>query len=83
MSELELYRFITENEIEWVREKNERDEVDVFILVGFDFIERLVRILNLGFDEVIACMLKENSIIVWMQEICDCHNIEMKNVFID
>ena len=78
MTELELYRFITENEIEWVREKN-----DVFIIVGFDFIERLVRLLNLDSFERIECMLKENSIVIWMQEICDHYDIEMENVFLN
>ena len=78
MTELELYRFITENQIEWSRENN-----DVFIIVGFDFIERLVRVLNLDSFERIECMLKENSIVIWMQEICYHYDIEMENVFID
>jgi len=77
MTELELSRFITENKIEWHKENN-----DVFIVVGFDYIERLVRTLNLGFDGVVSCVLRDNSIVIWMQEICDCYNIEMENVFI-
>jgi len=82
MSELELYRFITENKIEWVRVKNKGKE-DLLMLVGLDDIKTVLEMFNLHFDDNMECFLGYSYIRIWMKAICERYGIEMENVFID
>ena len=78
MTELQLYKFITENNIEyhWYE-----DEVIVFI--PFYLLEDLTKMLGYGaFDgDVLDCKLKYDSICVAINDFCDYFGINMENVF--
>lgn len=83
MTELQLYRFIAENQIEWKYEFNEENS-DVLIFVPTYHIDEFNKLLpNTIFDERgLECTMKDRYIAFWMQEICEYSGIDMYNVFI-
>ncbi len=82
MTELELYKFINENDIEWHRENN-NDEIDVIIMPNFYHISDFCKLVkSLLDDDVIDCKMKDGYFCFWMKYICDFYGIEMDNVFI-
>ena len=83
MTELQLYKFIKKNNIEWHKEKNQGND-DVLIFVMSFQIESFFELLkDFDFDEGINCRLKSNYLCVWMVDICEYFGIDFRNVFID
>lgn len=82
MTELELYKYIQENNIEWHRQNNNGID-DVLILPSLHQIESLYKILSpsLFDEEGIECIMKYGYFAIWMQDICSYYGIEMNNVF--
>ena len=82
MTELELHKYIVENNIEWHRHENDGAD-DVLIFPAFHQIESFCKILSSGIldDTGIECRIKDGYFCVWMCYICDYYGIEMNNVF--
>ncbi len=86
MTELQLYKFITLNEIEWHEEKRYEngtpsDDIIAFIpyyLLGY-FNEALGN--HISDDRGIDCVFKSGYICFWMAQICEYFDIEPNNVF--
>ncbi len=78
MTELELYKFINDNEIEY----HWHDE-DVIIFINFYLLDEFAKLLGYGmFDEEgITCVLKDKYICIWMYSICENSDIELINIF--
>ncbi len=82
MTELELYQFIQENNVEWHEESN-RGEKDILIFLYSFELGDFCKLLGQSIldDDGITIVLKFNYVCIWMQEICDHFGIEMSNVF--
>jgi len=82
MSDLELYKYITENNIEWRRELNNGvEDVLIFPLICqvkefSDLIKSCVG------DEGIECRLMDGYISIWMNDICEYYGLETNKIFI-
>jgi len=83
MTELELYKYITDNNIEWRCEDHE-GESDVLIFPRLHEIEDFNNLLHVSIlDEggISIAMLK-GYFAIWMKDICERYGINMENVFI-
>lgn len=82
MSELELYKFVNDNNIEFSHHQNDRGVEDVLMFVNFgqlaEFGKMISWILEDGGIEVI---MKETYMCFWMSDICENCDIEINNVF--
>lgn len=81
MTELELYKFINDNGVEWHRHENEgKDDVIIlpYIFELGDF-DKLVS--NYDTDEGIEVRLKNGYAAIWMRDICEYFGIDMNRVF--
>ena len=81
MTELDLYKFITDNVIEWNRlDNNGKPDVIIFPLIYQ--IEEFANLVK-GYtgDGGIECRLMDGYFAFWMQDICDYYGIEINNVF--
>ncbi len=78
MTELDLYKFIQENNIEWHRYKK-----DIIIFVNFSNMPQFLEILTPSVfdDDGIVCNLKRGYIGIVINEICDYYGIIIDNVF--
>lgn len=82
MTELTLYKYINDNNIEWRWDFNERQEYDVLILPQVYDIKELVELMKgNSIDMGTDCKLLDGYFAFWMQDICDYYNIEIENVF--
>jgi hypothetical protein len=82
MTELELYKFIEENSIEWHWDINGSGKTDVLICIDFcDLDEFTTLIADALIEEPIVVHLRTNYVFVWMQDLCDIFDIEIENVF--
>ena len=84
MTELNLYKFITETNCEYHNYDN-NGTPDIILFVNMHFIERFNKLLGSGIlDEGgIECVMKDGYICFRMKDICEYFDIEMKNVFLD
>ena len=80
MTELELYKFITDNELEyhWVK-----DNTDVILFVEIRYIEDFNEMLgyNAMDESGIECRMKYKYFCFYMNDICEYFGIEIKNIF--
>lgn len=82
MTELELYKFIEDNNIEWHRDDNKGEE-DVIIFPNFSQIEYFRKILSpCLFDDGVECIMKDGYFAFWMKDICDYYGVEFEKVFV-
>lgn len=84
MTALELYKFITDNEIEWHYDYNgSRDKLDVIVFVHTFQLDYFRAILPLGIfdDSGIECRMKDGYFCFWMKDICEYSGIELSEVF--
>lgn len=83
MTELQLYKFITDNDIEWHRRDND-GALDVIIFPAPIQIEYFQKILSSGVydDNGIKCIMREGYFAFWMKDICEYYGIDMDKVFI-
>ena len=84
MTELQLHKFITENEIEH-HQYEHLGQLDIIVMIDFDKIKEFTSILDASLfdDEGIDIILKQGYVCVWMQEICDYYGVNMYSVFED
>lgn len=81
MTELQLYKFIQKNNIEWHKHQNEGIE-DVIIFPSLVQTIIFVKMIDDYLDEEgIECRLKEGYLAVWMKDICEYYDIEMNEIF--
>src|ERR1044071_6126440 len=83
MTELDLYKFITDNEVEY-HWHDHNDKGDVICLISFyelkDFC-KMVEPIAMTDSEGIKCNLQDDCIAIWMLDICEYYGIDMENVF--
>lgn len=81
MTELLLYKFIKNNNIEhrWTPD----DDVIVFINeYSFgEFLEMLDHNTNYLTDYGVRCVMKSKYLAIYMKDYCEYHDIKMENVF--
>ena len=84
MTELELYKYITENSIEWHRQDNDGTP-DVLIFPYYHQIEDFRKILSVRIfdDDGVACIMKDGYFAFWMSDICSHYGIDMDKVFVE
>lgn len=80
MSELELYRFIKDNDIEWSRQGNDGTP-DVLIFPYTFQVHDFYKLLKGSIDEGIRCTLMDGYFAFWMKDICEAHDIDIDKVF--
>jgi hypothetical protein len=82
MTELELYKFINDNNIEWHRRDNE-GAIDVIVFPSISEMQEFHIIMSESHfdDEGIPCAWKGDYFALWMQDICDYYGIDMDKVF--
>ena len=80
MTELELYKFIEDHEIEY-----NWDSKQIYMFVDFCYLDRFSRLLGSTYltNNTLECVTKDTHIAYEMTEICEHFDIELKNVFPD
>lgn len=84
MTAIELFRFITENKIEWHWQDDPEEGIeDVLIFLYYHQIEDLAKLLpaTLFDDSGIPCSMKYGYIAIWMHQIVEHFGIELDEVF--
>lgn len=83
MTALDLYRFVTNNKIEWHVHQNDQGKEDVILLPQHYEMEEFSKMLGTGiFDDAgITCHWKGSYIAVWMTDICEYFGIDVWDVF--
>lgn len=82
MKAIELYKFITENNIEWHYRDNEGTE-DVLIFPYTFQMDELSKLLK-SYDYCdggIDCTLMDGYFAFWMNDLCEYYGIELSEVF--
>jgi len=82
MKALELYKFITENGVEW-HSGNNRGQNDIVIFPLVSQIEDFIKIISSSNidDEGIDCILQDGYFVFWMRALCEYNDIELSEVF--
>lgn len=81
MTELELYKYINDNAIEWRRQDNDGTP-DVMIFPNFYQLEAFYELIsNHNIAEGIPILLKNGYAAIWMNDICDCFGIYIDRIF--
>jgi hypothetical protein len=82
MTELELYKFINDNNCEFHWESRE-DDLDVILFVNSIWIEDFNKLFDYNFfdDGGYECIMMNDYFCFWMQSICDYYGIDIKNIF--
>lgn len=83
MTVLDLYKFVTNNELEWHEHKNDEGRDDVLLFIPHQDIRDIADLLGNGiFDEAgIQCHWKGHYICVWMEPVCEYFGIDLWEVF--
>lgn len=79
MTAIELYKFVTKNNIEW----HKVDDGDIIMFVNNYLIEDFHKMLSASIfdDEGIECCMKDGYFCFYMQHICEHYDIELSEVF--
>ena len=85
MTELELYKFINDNSIEWHRQDNEGTP-DILIFPYVFQLEDFCKLIK-DYDTddgglIIRLRSLNGYVAIWMGELCEYYGINMDNVFI-
>jgi hypothetical protein len=83
MTELELYKFIKDNNIEWHKQDN-NGEQDVIIFPNTTEVKDFQKLLSYEMfdDGGIECRMMDGYFAFWMKDICEYYGIEIEKVFI-
>lgn len=85
MTELQLYKFVQDNRVEWRWEINREtgyEKDDVILLPYIFHFEDFMKLIGDAFDEYpLEVKARRDYVAIWMQEICDYFGIEIENVF--
>lgn len=83
MTELDLYKFINDNSIEWRREINDGADDIIIFLYTFQLDGFIKLIKKYSFDDGgLEVRLMDGYLCIWMNHICEYFGIEMDNVFV-
>jgi hypothetical protein len=82
MTELELYKYITDNNIEWHRHDNEGTPDVIILPYTFQLEDFNKLIVNHDTDDGLLCRLKNGYAAIWMKDLCEYYGIKMNNVFV-
>ncbi len=82
MGELELYKFIKENDIEYHWNKNDGND-DVIIFINFYELKDWSNLLGgeITHESGIDCIMKDGYFCFWMDDICGYFGIDITKVF--
>ena len=82
MTELELYKFVTDHKIEWHRHDH-NGTMDVLMFPRTFEIEDFIELLSAGhFDDGgVECRMMNGYFAFWMNDICEYYGIDVNNVF--
>lgn len=82
MTELDLYKFINENDIEWHRQDND-GMPDILILPYIFQLEDFCKLIEYydTDDGGLIVRLRNGYAGIWMKEICEYYGIDINNVF--
>jgi len=82
MTALDLFRYVTENTIEWHYADNGGEE-DVVIFPFFYQLKEFTKLLSPSSldEDGIGIALKDGYVAIWIKEICEYYDIEIKEVF--
>ncbi len=82
MTELELYKFINNNDIEWHYHNNDGDD-DVIFFINFYQFNDFVKLFESSFfdEEGYDVTMKDGYFAIWARYICEYYGIVLKNVF--
>ncbi|MFA6974282.1 MAG: hypothetical protein WC238_06170 [Parcubacteria group bacterium] len=83
MTELQLYRWLKSTSTEWHWRDNGEHQ-DVIMFISFYDLREFNDLIGhtITDEEGLECTLKDGYICIWMQEICDYHDVNMGNVFV-
>jgi len=82
MTALELYKYISDNQLQWRWENFEDGEDVIIFLYHFELADFASLIKNfLDYDEPFNVVVTSSSVAIRMQEICDFYGIEIESVF--
>ena len=85
MTELDFYKYINENNIEWHwRNNNGTEDVIIFIyLFDLEYFCDLVKD-KTDYDEYgLDVKIKNGYAIIWMNDLCDYYGIDLNEIFTD
>ena len=83
MTELQLYKFITENSVEWYRRDND-GTTDVVVLPDMSIMQDFCSLVGGNIlEKGIDCKLKCGYFAIWMNDICNYFDIDPDNVFFE
>jgi hypothetical protein len=84
MTELDLYKFIKENCIEWHKQDNDGTEDVVIFLYIFELEEFCKLFQNYNEDDGgLVVHIVNNRAAIWMNDLCDYYGIDIDKVFKD
>ena len=80
MTELELYKYINDNNIEWHRQDNDGTP-DIIIFPYIFHINEFNKLVRSILDDGIECRMRDGYFAFWMKDICDYYGIDIDKVF--
>ena len=80
MTELDLYKFIEDNSIEWHRLEN-NGTPDIAIFTYTFHVDDFYKLVKDCINEGIECRMMNGYFVFWMNDICEYYGIELEEVF--
>lgn len=80
MNSIQLYKFITDNCLEWRWTNNEQED-DVILFLPFSSLGGFSIVTEWSDDEPYPCVLKSNYIALFLKNICEYHGLDIEDIF--
>ena len=82
MTELQLYKYVSDNQLEW-KWDTIKEEENVLLFLQFDELEGFCKLAKEFFDSdwSIPTWIRSFHAVILMSELCFFYDIEMENVF--
>lgn len=80
MTELELYKFVKDNNIEWHRSNNAGD-LDIIMFVELYNLKEFSKLIKSMLDEPVDCKMRDGYLCFWMNDMCGYYGIDPDVVF--
>jgi hypothetical protein len=81
MTELELYKYINDNGIEWHRQDNDGTPDIIIFPYIFQLEEFCKLVMGYESEEGVILRLFGGYVAIWMQDLCDYYGIDIDKVF--